>query len=526
MGREDHEILHPQIPSSVTHQTEEGAFEAKPRKIGTLPKPNPTMSDPEAKRERLFWAATFLLAALPLFGWWLYGLFDLDEGFYAAVTSEMLRRGDWITPYYNGQPWFEKPILLYWAAAPFMALFGEDFGPRIPSVLANLGLYAMVGVFVARRTSPAAGRWTVLVLGLSPLMAIWGKMMMFDALFVLCLTGSFLALYRSFSEGWKWRLVSGLALGLAVLAKGPVAIVFWVLMMGVTAWRQPGIRRSVFDGTANTAAFFAMLAAIAIWYVPAYLANGQAFVQEFLIEQNIGRFTGGDKAHGVQWYLHPIYFPLILGVGLFPWSWRIVESWPRKIEEGEVGSSFFQFCAHWGLIVLVFFTISGTKLPHYILPAGVPIAILCARRLESPLFGLPTLLWGITLTVILNFAGISYYRSSGQEEAHRIARWLREQRGPVAVYQLSRRESDRGTGKLELKDTSLPSLGMVLGRNFIKTDDLTQVDRSELPVWVFTRKGRMRSTDLVRYRAERLVVGRVRPPLPTDKFEVWRLSAR
>lgn len=489
----------------------------KPRKIQTLSN--------EVNRERLYWAATFLLAALPLFGWWLYGLFDLDEGFYAAVTSEMLRRGDWITPYYNGQPWFEKPILLYWVAAPFMALFGEDVGPRIPSVLANLGLYAMAGLFVARRTSAATGRWTVLVLGLSPLIAILGKMMMFDALFVLCLSGSFLALYRSLTDGPLWRAVSGLALGMAVLAKGPVAVVFWVLMVGVTAWRQPDFRRSALDWRANSAALAAMLAAISIWYLPAYLANGQAFVQEFLIEQNIGRFTGGDKAHGVQWYLHPVYFPLILGLGLVPWSWRIMEGWPRKIEEGEFGSNFFQFCAHWGLIVLVFFTISGTKLPHYILPAAVPLGILCARRLSSPLFGLPTLIWGIALTVILNFAGISYYRSSGQEEAHRIARWLREQRGPVAVYQLSRRESDRGTGKLELKDTSLPSLGMVLGRNYIKTDDLAAVDRSELPVWVFTRKGRMQAKDLVRYRAQRLAVQPIRPPLPMDKFEIWRLSA-
>lgn len=480
----------------------------------------------ELQRERLLWAVTFLLAALPLWGWWLYGLFDLDEGFYASVTAEMLRRGDWITPYYNGEPWFEKPILLYWAAAPFLALFGEDVGPRIPSVLANLGLYAMVGFFVARRVSPAVGRWTVLVLGLSPLMAIMGKMMMFDALFVLCLTGSFLALYRSFSEGWKWRLVSGLALGLAVLAKGPVAIVFWVLMMGVTAWRQPGIRKSIFDLQANAAAFVAMAAAISIWYVPAYLANGQAFVQEFLIEQNIGRFTGGDKAHAVPWYLHPIYFPLILGLGMIPWSWRILAGWPKKIEEGEIGSTFFQFCAHWALIVLIFFTISGTKLPHYIVPAVVPFGILCARTLTSELYGVGTLIWGIFLTVLLNLAGISYYETSGQQEAHRLARWMRAQGGPVAVYQLSRRESDRGTGKLELKDTSLPSLGMVLGQNFIKTEDLSTVPLEDEAVWVFTRKGRISPSDVARYFVKGLRVERANIPASMRKFEVYRLTKR
>lgn len=482
----------------------------------------------EAQRERLLWAVTLLLAALPLWGWWLYGLFDLDEGFYAAVTSEMLRRGDWITPYYNGEPWFEKPILLYWAAAPFLALFGEDVGPRVPSVLANLGLYAMVGFFVARRVSPAVGRWTVLVLGLSPLLAIMGKMMMFDALFVLCLTGSFLALYRSFSEGWKWRLISGLALGLAVLAKGPVAIVFWVLMIGVTAWRQPGIRKSVFDFQANAAAFVAMAAAIAIWYVPAYLANGQDFVQKFLIEQNIGRFTGGDKAHGLgdRWYLHPIYFPVVLGFGMIPWSWRIMAGWPRKAEDGATGASFFQFCAHWGLLILIFFTISGTKLPHYILPAVVPFGILCARTLTSNVFGLPTLLWGIALSIGLSYAGISYYESSGQKEAHEIARWLREQGGEVAVYRLSRPESDRGTGTMQLRDTSLPSLGMLLGKTFIKTDDLQTVPGVQDAVWVFTRRGRIPPADVARYSAQGIRLERISPPYLTRRFEVYRMTRR
>src|SRR5262249_44035004 len=73
---------------------------------------------------RVRWVLVWVFACLPLLGWWLTGLFDLDEGFYAAVTAEMNRRGEWITPYYNGQPWFEKPILLYWAAKPCVALFG------------------------------------------------------------------------------------------------------------------------------------------------------------------------------------------------------------------------------------------------------------------------------------------------------------------------------------------------------------------------------------------------------------------
>jgi 4-amino-4-deoxy-L-arabinose transferase-like glycosyltransferase len=72
-------------------------------------------------------------ACLPLFGWWMTGLFDVDEGFYGAVVAEMNRRHEWITPFFNGQPWFEKPILVYWLAKPCMMLFGPNFGPRLPA---------------------------------------------------------------------------------------------------------------------------------------------------------------------------------------------------------------------------------------------------------------------------------------------------------------------------------------------------------------------------------------------------------
>lgn len=478
-----------------------------------------------AKRERLLWLATFVLAAIPLMGWWLYGLFDLDEGFYAAVTGEMLRTGDWITPHYNGKPWFEKPILLYWTAAPCVALFGEAIGPRLPSVLANLGLYAMVGVFLARRYSPVTGRWAVLILGTSPLVALLGRMMMTDALFVFCFSWSALTLYRSFVGGWRWRALSGVGLGLAVLAKGPVAIVLWVGLLLLVAWRQRGIRRASWEWQGNLAAAATMLAAISLWYLPAYWANGDVFVQKFLIEQNFGRFVGGDKAHGVPWYLHAPYYVVVLGLGMAPWSWRILEGWPKKVEEGEPGSTLMQFCAHWLLVVLVFFTLSGSKLPHYIYPATVPLAVLCARRFSQPLFGLGTLLWGIALSVGLNLAGVLYYRQSGQEEAHRVARWLRDQGGTVVAYQLPRRQKDMGTGRPKLQETSLPSLAFYLGHPYVQAETIPDLIGAT-PAWIFTRPGRL--TDLDRVRLIRQGYQIDRAPVTTDRadFEVYRLERR
>jgi len=100
-------------------------------------------------------------------GWWTYGLFDLDEGFYASVTGSMIRHHEWITPLYNGKPWFEKPILMYWLAKPSVMLFGTEVGPRLPSVLCTIALYAIDGVQVRvhRITAPPVRSSSLRALG-------------------------------------------------------------------------------------------------------------------------------------------------------------------------------------------------------------------------------------------------------------------------------------------------------------------------------------------------------------------------
>src|SRR5258708_5134076 len=118
-----------------------------------------------------------LFACLPLFGWWMTGLFDVDEGFYGAVVAEMNRRGEWITPFFNGHPWFEKPILLYWLAKPCMMLFGPDFGPRLPSVLCTIGLFVVCGWFMKRRYGASAQSLTIFCLGSSVLILGLGRLM-------------------------------------------------------------------------------------------------------------------------------------------------------------------------------------------------------------------------------------------------------------------------------------------------------------------------------------------------------------
>ncbi len=436
-----------------------------------------------------------LFACLPLFGWWMTGLFDVDEGFYGAVVSEMNRRGEWITPYFNGKPWFEKPILLYWLAKPCMLLLGPDFGPRLPSVLCTIGLFLVCGFFMKRRYGASAQALTIFCLGSSILVLALGRLMMTDAPLNLALTTAFLSFYESLVGDRRWRILTALCLGVGVLAKGPVAIILFVLVAGIALWRDPILREQIKGyWLAGTAVLFAVIAA---WYVPCYLANGQTFVDEFLIKQNVGRFLGGDKAHSLGLAGLPFYIPFVI-IGICPWGWA---EW-RAFTKENVDDSFSKFLLIWASTIFVFFTISSTKLPHYILPIIAPMAMLAAKRIDSK----PRLKWTaagvMSISLILSLAVVDpllriWYKASGQQEAHYLVRKHPE---IEALFQLSRREKEMNTGTTKLQETSLPSLIMYLNKSVIETDEESAlfkpgVQDDSVPVGrvFFTRKSRIAS---------------------------------
>ena len=430
------------------------------------------------------------IAIVPLLGWWITGLFDLDEGFYAAVVGGMNRRGEWVTPFYNGQPWFEKPILLYWMAKPCLAIFGDMIGPRLPSVLSAIGCYVLVARYARRWLSENAATYSVIVLSSSLLFVAIGRMMMTDMPLVLTFSAAMLTFWESLTGNRKMRLATAALLGLAVLAKGPVALILFVLIAGWTFWKEPELRPA-FRGQWLLGTVI-LVGVIALWYVPAYLANGQLFVQKFLIEQNVGRFTGGDKAHTIKAaWAYPIYIPILL-LGMTPWLYYLVRNgrWSQiaDSQSHNASSQFLRYLSAWTLVVLLFFSISSAKLPHYVLPACVPLAMLVPAAIDrwivwtkrtnlwviafasttilvgvmligsvnktSQLLGIAalissivlwgllqanalakattenrvkwSLIWTVSVGLLANVGFLAWYEKSGQREAHELARYVRE----------------------------------------------------------------------------------------------------
>ena len=466
--------------------------------MGDDTRPETTVTAERADSTR--WLETAFVALLPFLGWWQYGLFDLDEGFYGAVASEMNRRHEWVTPYFNGRPWFEKPILLYWTAKPSISLFGDMVGPRLPSVLATLLTIYLLARFAQKHFSPLTAQLSVFIMSGSLLPVAVGRQMMCDPLLVLCLTGAFLAVWNSLeSRTTLYRALAGFLVGLAVLAKGPVSLILFPLIVGWFYWREPELRPKFKGGW--IAFVIAALAAIATWYIPVYLANPKDFVQGFLIDQNLKRFTGGDDAHNAGILGLPLY-AVVLVVGMFPWCFYALRNWPR----GPSSSPLNRYLATWAGLIFLFFTVSGTKLPHYVLPCCPPLAVLAAdflarRSRDQKLKRLWDLSGPLSATLIcalLAQIGLTlYYKLSGHEEVHKMADYVKSQpEKNVAVYQMPRREKDLGTFKPKIQETSHPSLVMYLDRVVTEAETMEQLYIAPHPIWVITRADRISDDDV------------------------------
>lgn len=427
-------------------------------------------------------------ACIPLFGWWMTGLFDLDEGFYGAVVAEMNRRGEWITPFYNGSVWFEKPILLYWLAKPCVMLFGIDFGIRLPSVICTILLFVVCGFFAKRRYGTDAQTATYFCLGTSILVIALGRLMMTDAVLNLCLATAFLSFYESLVGNQRWRILTGFSLGMGVLAKGPVALILFGIVVGIALWRDKSLRQNLNQYWGSS--LFILAATISSWYVPCYMENGDYFVQKFLIEQNYGRFVGGDAAHSLGLAGLPIYIPVI-ALAVLPWGW--IER--KAFTKANLDDSFSRFLLTWALVIFVFFSISGAKLPHYVLPVVPAMALLVSKRMsQSPrvnwrpevMMGLP-----VVLLLILDPFQRFYYQESGQQEAHAMVRKHPEIQ---AFFQLGKQEKVLYTGTTRLQETSLPSLVMYMNKQVFETDDPTRlntISQSSKSLIFFTRNSRI-----------------------------------
>lgn len=307
----------------------------------------------------------FRLGAVPLVG--------PDEPRYTRVAIEMHRAGDWVTPTLAGEPWLEKPPLYYWLAGGAFSLLGEtEAAARVPAVLAALLLVFATALVGARLYGSAAGLHAGFAAGLSLLPFAYGRAASMDMLLAATVTAA-IGLYGLRLLGIAGGLAPVLAAafcGLATVAKGPLGLLLPALVVG--GWLAWTREWRWLRGILSPLAIAAFLLVAAPWYVAVSLDQGRHFLDVFVLNHNVARFTSTIHNHpGPFWY----YVPVLLA-GLFPWSGLAVPAvWRTSPRESPAD----RFVLLWLALPLVFFSLAGSKLPGYILPCVPPLAILVGR---------------------------------------------------------------------------------------------------------------------------------------------------
>ena len=321
------------------------------------------------------WALCVLLVLVVRLG--AAPLFDVDEGAFAEATREMVTSGDGGFPTLDGAPRFDKPILIYWVQAAALRIFGvHEWALRLPSALSVWLWCLVVAGFAAKRWSRRTGivAGTVLATSVGPL--IIGRACTADGLLNLLLALALLDGWRSLeTRNRVLALRAYLWIALGLLTKGPIALVIPAAVSGVfLLWRrQPKAwLRLAFDPWG----WLILLAVAGPWYGYALQRHGMDFVDGFLVRHNVARYTTTLEHHGGSL----AYYVLIVPVLLLPWASLLPQA-ARSLWNGR-RAPLEGYLLVWACFVVAFFSLSGTKLPHYALYGSTPLVLALALVLE------------------------------------------------------------------------------------------------------------------------------------------------
>ena len=354
-----------------------------------------------------------------------FGLVGADEPRYAQIAREMLRRDDVITPILYGKPWLEKPPLYYWRAMQEYWLFGvSDWAARLPSAIAATFMLAVIYFFL-RRFRPGSQLNGALMTAASVGVIGFSRGAGTDMLLAAAFTVGMLAWFAWYAgERRLWLLLFYFFMALGALAKGPVAPVLAALMIVIFALVQRETR--LIARTLWLPGIILFLAVALPWYVAVQLRNPQ-FLQEFIFQHNLRRFATNMYHHRQPFW----YFVPVLLLGVMPWTALVIAGWvetARQWREQPVQreGTLPKFLLIWTAVVIVFFSISASKLPGYILPAVPPCTVLAAlwtgrrERLGCPVMVAQGVLSGALLALALLYPNLLVYRHHVPGEA----RWL------------------------------------------------------------------------------------------------------
>ena len=308
---------------------------------------------------------------LPVF---FLGLFDLDEGAFAATTLQMIKQNQYLLPYIGEELRLEKPIFTYWVQAVSMSLFGaNEFALRFPSVIASFLWGFYFADFVKRYINNSSRSEIFLNLLTIPGVFIISFAATADALLNLFITLLMISLFDySEKKEDKFLIWAGIFVALGFLTKGLtiIAIGGMVALLYFIYQRRLRVFFSIIFSWKAWLAFFLV---VSPWLVLIIQNLGPGELNYLFFDQTFGRFTNTFEKHDGPFFYYLFLLPIIL----LPYFWDAVKGL-LNLKIRNIRFESFMFI--WFVFVLVFFSFSSTKLPHYIIYGCTPLAYVIYKN--------------------------------------------------------------------------------------------------------------------------------------------------
>ena len=316
---------------------------------------------------RWVWLAIPLVYFLYFYNLDAAGLLGPDEPRYASIGREMAQSGDWVTPRLWGEPWFDKPALLYWVTASGFRLgLGPEWAPRLPIALTAVAFLALFAWVLWREYGGEAAGSATLILATCCGWVGFSQIAVTDLLVTAAFSAAMLLALPWIAKRDTRRLPAVAAmLGVAVLAKGLVPLVLAL----------PLLLRGRIRDLLRLRVIAPFLVIALPWYLLCYQRNGIEFIKVFFWQHHFERLTANMLFHPQSWWY---YLPVLAG-GLLPWT-PLVLLVARRRRWSDPRRLFLLVWLVWGF---VFFSAIANKLAGYILPVVPAAAALMALELEE-----------------------------------------------------------------------------------------------------------------------------------------------
>ena len=340
---------------------------------------------PASFPRRGFPGAHFLL--LLVVASWLFfaglgrlSLIEPDEGRNAEVAREMLVKGDWIVPHFDGFSYLDKPPVYFWLVAATFKIGGlSEASARFSSALAALGTMLLVWFLARRMFGDSTGLYAGIIFATSPLVAIFAREVIFDMTLTFFVTVAMVCYWLGEASGQRrrlWDVLFFAAMGVATLTKGPVG--FLLPLLSISAFQAlRGSLRSL--RKLNWGLGLATFLAVTLPWFIAVCVRHPDFPRYAFWQESLQRFATGHSHRSGSLY----YYLLIYVAGFLPWSFFLlyaaysrVRRW-KDLRQEQYAPVLFLLS--WAGVIFIFFSLSQSKLPGYLLPALIPLSILMAK---------------------------------------------------------------------------------------------------------------------------------------------------